>query len=115
VYGIDPTPGPWRSARSGHQSLVGIVAAIEQHRRLMARLVDGLGDLGRAAAPDGAGVAEGESSDASTLMSSLVGRLRLDDLRLERLADDLERQVRSDLLHHATEERPHAHALRPLP
>lgn len=101
--------------RSGHRWLAGIVVAIERHRREMARVLDGLDDLERAAVADGApALAEGRT-DVSTLVSYLAGRLRLDDVELGRLAAELDGHVPSILIHPPGEESPHAHALRPIP
>jgi hypothetical protein len=84
-------PGP--EERPGRQSLTGIVAAIEQHRRQMAHLLEGLDGLERAVVSAGAlALAEGRT-DASTLVTDLAGRLRVDDARLERLAEKLDEHV----------------------
>jgi uncharacterized coiled-coil protein SlyX len=97
------------------QSLAGVVVAIERHRRQMARLLDGLDDIDRAAVSDGAPAPAAGRTDVSTLVSHLAGHLRLADIRLRRLADELGGQMPSNLLHQPREEKPHAHALRPLP
>ena len=97
------------------QSLAGVVVAIERHRRQMARLMDGLDDIDRVAVSDGLSAPAEGRTEASTLVSHLAGHLRLADIRLRRLADELGRQTPSILLHQPREEKPHAHALRPLP
>jgi len=106
-------PGP--EERPGRQSLAGIVVAIEQHRRQMAQLLDGLDGLERAVVSASVlALAEGRT-DASTLVTDLADRLRLDDARLERLAEKLDEQVPHILQDHRRQETSDAHALRPLP
>jgi hypothetical protein len=97
------------------QSLAGVVVAIERHRRQMARLLAGLDGIDRAAVSDGVPAPTEGRTDVSTLVSHLAGHLRLADIRLRRLADELDGQTPSNLLHQPREEKPHAHALRPLP
>jgi hypothetical protein len=107
----DPGPG----GRPGRQSLAEIVVAIEQHRRQMATLLEGLDGLERAVVSAGAlTLAEGRT-DASTLVTDLADRLRLDDARLERLTERLDEQVPHILQDHRRQEMSDAHALRPLP
>jgi hypothetical protein len=102
-------PGPER--RTGRQSLAGIVVAIEQHRRQMAQLLDGLDGLERAVVSAGVlALAEGRT-DASTLVTHLADRLRLDDARLERLAEKLDEQVPHMLQDHRRQETSDADAL----
>jgi hypothetical protein len=72
------------------QSLAGVVVAIERHRRQTARLLDGLDDIDRAAVSDGAPAPAPRRTDVSTLVSHLAGHLRLTDIRLRRLADELD-------------------------
>lgn len=91
------------------------MVALERHRRQMAGLLDGLDDLERAAVSDAALALAERRVDVATLVSYLAGRLRLDDVRLGRLAAELDAQMPSILMHQAREEKPHAHALRPLP
>lgn len=81
----------------------------------MATLLDGLDGLERAVVSAGAlALAEGRT-DASTLVTDLADRLRLDDARLERLTERLDEHVPHILQDHQRQEMSDAHALRPLP
>jgi hypothetical protein len=112
VFGTERTAsGP--DVGPGRQSLTGIVVAIERHRRRMAHLLEGLDGLEGPVA--GGGLALAEGTDASTLVTDLAGRLRLDDAQLERLAEKLGEQVPHILQDHRRQETSDAHALRPLP
>jgi len=91
------------------------VAAIGRHRRRTAELLAGLDELERATGPDGTIAIPAAGVDVSTLVSSLAGRLRLHDVRLERLAAELSGRTCSNRQNHRRQEIPHAHALRPLP
>jgi hypothetical protein len=106
-------PGP--EERPGGQSLSGIVVAIEQHRRQMATLLKDLDRLERVVVSAGAlALAEGRTN-ASTLVTDLADRLRLDDARLERLTERLDEHVPHILQDDRRQEMSDAHALRPLP
>jgi len=101
--------------RPGRQSLARIVVAIERHRREMARLLAGLDGIERVALSNGVpALAEGRT-DVSTLVSQLAGRLRMDDVRLGRLATELDGRMSSVVQNQPQEETSHADALRPLP
>jgi hypothetical protein len=107
------SPGP--AERSGRQSLARIVVAIERHRREMARLLAGLDGIERVAVWDGVPTLAEGRTDVSTLVSQLAGRLRMDDLRLGRLAAELDGRMSSVVQNQPREETSHADALRPLP
>jgi hypothetical protein len=107
------SPGP--AERSGRQSLARIVVAIERHRREMARLLAGLDGIERVAVWDGVPTLAEGRTDVSTLVSHLAGRLRMDDLRLGRLAAELDGRMSSVVQNQPREETSHADALRPLP
>jgi hypothetical protein len=107
------SPGP--ADRSGRQSLARIVVAIERHRREMARLLAGLDGIERVAVWDGVPTLAEGRTDVSTLVSQLAGRLRMDDLRLGRLAAELDGRMSSVVQNQPREETSHADALRPLP
>jgi hypothetical protein len=96
-------------------SLTRVVAGIERHRHRTARLLDGLGDLEQAAVS--ARVPAGAQSriDVSALVANLARRLRQADLRLERLAAELDVKTPMTCPDLDREETSHAHALRPLP
>jgi hypothetical protein len=78
-----------RAERTG-DSLAAVMAAIVRHRHRTARLLDGLHDLERAAESEGALPSRRSRIDVGTLASHLVGRLRREDLRLGRLAAELD-------------------------
>ena len=107
------SPGPVE--RPGRQSLARIVVAIERHRREMARLLAGLDGIERVAVSDGVPTLAEGRTDVSTLVSQLAGRLRMDDVRLGRLATELDGRMSSVVQNQPREETPHADALRPLP
>jgi hypothetical protein len=107
------SPGPVE--RPGRQSLARIVVAIERHRREMARLLAGLDGIERVALSNGVPTLTEGRTDVSTLVSQLAGRLRMDDVRLGRLATELDGRMSSVVQNQTREETSHADALRPLP
>jgi hypothetical protein len=72
----------------------GIILAVTEHRRRIAKLLGRLDDLRRNAVEIGVGALEDGTIDAATLLVLFTERLRAGDGQLEELVKDLESERR---------------------
>ncbi|HEV7762291.1 MAG TPA: hypothetical protein VGO78_24955 [Acidimicrobiales bacterium] len=80
---------PPRTEMVDLRAVLGIILAVERHRRRTARLLDGIDDLGRAAVVAGVtALAEGRI-DAASLVAHFADDLCAGDVRLEQLVAHL--------------------------